>query len=1154
MKTRKLSAEAMIRVGVIPALMLITLVMTGAQESEIPAAAEPAPEADVATPEASMTTPETSPVPATERSVYVPYEDLEAVFEQDGRGVFLPYREFLDLWNELNLKKDDPTEQPPADGVLAAAHYTASVEGDEDQVLAITAKLQVESFKEKGWAVVPLIQSGLGIAEADTGEATLHLGEKGHELILPRKGTYEITLKLYAKIQRGSGRHSVVLNLPKAGVSKFEATLPEQGWEFDLRPGAAYSSEDLPDGGTRLAFFFGETERFDLSWQKQGEESRLTPLLFVENDLAARVIPGALQSEATLRYRILRAGVDEFVVTVPAGQEVLAVSGENIKEWDVAEAAGGQRLTVRLHAPAKTGYTLGITLEEALDTLPTEFDVPRLLAEDVVRQRGSLTLQTHAELEIEIVSESGLTQQSLGDAVVNSAEGLTTFGRFRYLTTPFAMTLAAKKAEPVVEVESWTRFTVDPDAARFLTRFDYEVKRVGIFDSRIRIPAGFEGVEATGDLVEDFAEEAGPDGERVLMVKFRNRAEGRFSFQVTGRQTRESPEDEATVPVFAPRDVERHEGKVGLEIHTSLDPNTREPGDLRQQDVSLLSAGAASGIPGEGPLQIGFRYRGEATPAVIAFQLKEPQVNAEVFTLVEVREQVIRYRWTVAYHVLYAGIDTFVLSLPESVAEDLRVDGAIIKEIDKEYAPAGGDSAATPEGRVRWAVILRDKRMGAYDLTLSLDRPLSESEVAGGAPSPDEEGAPERGRRFQIGLPEIALEEVFRETGQIAVVKDDNLEILDATVAALEPIDPKELRGGLGREGVFLAYKYRLHPLALDLEVSRNEFLPVPQAVVTHAALTSVISNDEAVTTEVVYWVKNNAKQFFSVSLPEGGRMVSDIYVNGDPQQPMRRADEDVVLIRLPVGGEQTGQAFPVRFVFEVPSPEPGESLGAFGSLRVEPARLTDAEVLQSHLTLFLPDEYVYRSFKSAMRLPVERRGWTRFRNAFDWLLPSLGPQVMPGLRENWTPPPTLPENARSGFDIQIPREGQRFELHRLDAPDAVRVGYRSEAFAWFWEALFCLTAFVAGVWMLGRPVRWRFACFVGAGLLPLIIAGAVTPAAASFWQAIALGTFLAAILWLVLGAARGTRRGLGRVAGIYQRWRDRRKAALATDTANPES
>ena len=135
-------------------------------------------------------TPEPKPeVPPTERSIYIPYEDLEKVFEKDGRGVFLPYREFLDLWNQLSVKSEDEEIDPPTDGVLSSAHYSATLEGDENaRVLKIVAKLQAESFLDKGWSVVPLIAGELNVAEAETGEATLHLADAGgYQLILPKK-------------------------------------------------------------------------------------------------------------------------------------------------------------------------------------------------------------------------------------------------------------------------------------------------------------------------------------------------------------------------------------------------------------------------------------------------------------------------------------------------------------------------------------------------------------------------------------------------------------------------------------------------------------------------------------------------------------------------------------------------------------------------------------------------------------------------------------------------------------------------------------------------------------------------------------------------------------------------------------------------------
>ena len=34
-----------------------------------------------------------------EQTIYIPYEKLRKVFEKEGRGVFLPYEKFQELWN-----------------------------------------------------------------------------------------------------------------------------------------------------------------------------------------------------------------------------------------------------------------------------------------------------------------------------------------------------------------------------------------------------------------------------------------------------------------------------------------------------------------------------------------------------------------------------------------------------------------------------------------------------------------------------------------------------------------------------------------------------------------------------------------------------------------------------------------------------------------------------------------------------------------------------------------------------------------------------------------------------------------------------------------------------------------------------------------------
>ncbi|MEZ5301043.1 MAG: hypothetical protein R3F11_10385 [Verrucomicrobiales bacterium] len=1047
------------------------------------------------------------PEPKVERSIYLPYDDLKKVFENDGRGVFLPYREFLDLWNQLTIEKEKDKMQPPTDGGIAFAEYSAKVEGE---ALIITAKLKAESFKDEGWARVPLAQPGLSIAEAQTGDAVLNRADQGYELLLPKKGVYDITLQLYTRIAESAGRFSTTLSLPRVAVSKFDATIPGEGWDFTLNPAAAYTARKDGAGNTELSFFVGEADRVELSWQKGSGETELTPLIFADADLEVLAAPGALQSALTVNYRILRAGVDVFTIAVPKPHEVLSVEGANIKEWAIEDGGEAQNLKVTLHAKAEKQYSLKVQLEAGIEGLPAEIAAPSPAIGDAARQRGSVALRASRELEAELKDLQGLAQQA---ASSNGDGNAALLGQFRYLKAPFGVTLALKKAEPEIEVNSFAIASVEPDIAKLAVRFEYKIKRAGIFSTRIGLPAGFESIEAQGDAVEDFDVEETEEGDnnaRTLVVRFKGETQGDTAFTVTGRQLRETPEEELPAPVFTPEGAERHEGKVGYALHSSLDPVTNI-GGMRQEDVGQLR-GQLPAAEGNTVLRLGFRYRGEGiAPASVTFKLKDPQVTAEVHTLIEVKEQAIRYTWWINFNILYAEIDGFTLKLPAVIGNDLRVLDDFVKETDKEFQPELDPAEADGLARY-WKLSFRDRKMGTHQTKLTLETPMENVEA---------------GKATQVRMPDISVHGIFQETGQIAVIKDGNLEIIDTEEKNLEVIDPKELRGELAsQQGAVLAYKYRRHPLELTLRASKNIFLDVPQALVTYASITAAVAADLGVTAEAIYWVKNNNKQFLSVSLPGGAKIATDIYVDGEPQQPMRRADSDDLLIRLPASADKN-RAFPIRFVYTSDSRDPGQKMGFRGSFAIGQAQLLDAEggeggastatkVLQSKLTLHLPQDFYY-AFDSAMSQPTEDRGWVGFREGFDDLIPNFGPEPGRGEGIVWSEPPAVPDAQRAGFNFSIPAEGQKVELYRLGAPDGVDVSYRSRGYAFTLQGFAILVAFLAGIYLMRYPAFWRLVYFIAAGLGSLVIAGALTSGSSGFdfWTAIYLGVFLAALVWL---------------------------------------
>ena len=72
-----------------------------------------------------------------EQDIYIPYEKLRQVFEKHGRGVFLPYEKFEELWRAAQDKTRPAAEpRPPVGAVITEIENEAAVAKDVVRVKA----------------------------------------------------------------------------------------------------------------------------------------------------------------------------------------------------------------------------------------------------------------------------------------------------------------------------------------------------------------------------------------------------------------------------------------------------------------------------------------------------------------------------------------------------------------------------------------------------------------------------------------------------------------------------------------------------------------------------------------------------------------------------------------------------------------------------------------------------------------------------------------------------------------------------------------------------------------------------------------------------------------------------------------------------------
>ena len=175
-----------------------------------------------------------------EQQIYIPYEKLRGVFEKHGRGVFLPYEKFEELWKAAQDKTRPAAEaRPPVGAVITEIENEAVVAKD---VVQVTAHVKIDLLSE-GWHEVPLRLADAAIVRATIKNEPARLlggANEDHRLLIEHKGKQpeqiELVLEYARAITRSPGQNSVSFQAPQAAVSRWKVRIPQAGVKVNLHP------------------------------------------------------------------------------------------------------------------------------------------------------------------------------------------------------------------------------------------------------------------------------------------------------------------------------------------------------------------------------------------------------------------------------------------------------------------------------------------------------------------------------------------------------------------------------------------------------------------------------------------------------------------------------------------------------------------------------------------------------------------------------------------------------------------------------------------------------------------------------------------------------------------------------------------------------
>jgi hypothetical protein len=876
-----------------------------------------------------------------EQDIYIPYEKLRQVFEKHGRGVFLPYEAFEELWQAAREKTRPAAEpRPPVGAVITEIENEATVSGD---VVEVKALLKIDLLSE-GWHEIPLRLSDAAIQRATLGAdpkaapaRILGGTNEGHRLLIEKKGKQPESIELrleYAKaITRSPGSNSVSIETPQAPVTRWRVRIPQAGVKVNLQP--LIAATEVPQASAKpqaaekdakpqaaadetvILAFLGASPTVRIEWTPKAEGATgLSALAAVQADEQVWVQEGVVRARCNLAYAISRAELDQLAVEVPADYKVVNVFDPNVRQWSVeappAPKAPGlhpgdtpatQRITAQLFEPAKTTQLLTIELEKiTAKTAGDKLAVPAFRALGVGRQQGFVVVGVGSEMRAEAVRSAGLLQVDAAELPRSLAAGAPSGAwsfAYRYAAVPFELELSLEEVQPKITVDSLVEARLEPNRLTIDVTAIYNIERAGVFQLVLDRPEGFEvrqvrGRDIPGDVSQRAAAVAihshrfeGPEQNR-LVVNLSRKAMGRVALAVEFQKDLAEPKlltplGPADLPLGLPQVPTAAANLPSAPERASGRLVIYAPESLR---VNPSKAKGLRAVSLKEALQ-GMPWALEpGCPAADARGDLRP-VLAFTFSQepVVLRLAAERQKPNVTIRQLVVGrIEEGVIKYQDTLSYSILYSGVKSLRIDVPAEVAATLHASTAG--------IQDKRLEPQPPGVAKDMVAwslsGENELLG-------EGKIELtwekkldkldlGKGIELVLRPLLPRGVDRSLGQIVLAKAETLDIQTPDEPpGLQPIDPQhdltaEVPGGAR------AFQFQGDAWSLPFTVTRYELKEVKRTSIDRAVVRMVLTPAERVTAVQALYRIRSARQQLVIELPEGADFDADpLRLNGQP-------------------------------------------------------------------------------------------------------------------------------------------------------------------------------------------------------------------------------------------------------------------------------
>ncbi|MBF0224978.1 MAG: hypothetical protein HQK76_05935 [Desulfobacterales bacterium] len=939
----------------------------------------------------------------TEQQIYIPYEKFADAISNQKKGVFVPYSDFLRLWEESSKKPIETFEQiPPVDASIISSYYEGEI---KDETVVFHGELRISAIKDK-WAKLPFNIDNIAITslsllksnETSNSKFQVPILQNNQEevnLIIPEKGDYILKLDFTSGIQKIQGKKNISFKIPDSPLTKVDLFIPSTDIDINIEP-LLSKNISKENNKTKLSAFLSPSGVINISWFVKTEEEKLNPLVFADIFSKTSISESVYAIKTEINFSIMQAKTDTFKIKFPKFLNIVKINGDNIKEWDVSEDG---ILKIVLHEKIIGAYSLEIFSEQFRKINEIVFNYPSIEVLNVSREIGIITVKADSSFMVKLNKTEKISQIDFSEIKEKISEKDAVYA-FKYYRHPFVLEFLISEIKPKVNCTQNISIILDENSVGLKSEIKYEIKDAGIFNLKILIPENFRVTQiGTKNNVESFSvSEPDKTGKKLLTINLKNKAYGNLHLPLYLESDNKSLEISFDKLKIECLDAERETGIIGISIRKNLKLLTQDAKGLKSLSIEELLVAGFKNEDLRNEWAAGYSYYFKDYSGSLIIEKRNSMVTALLERTILIEEALIKTIDNVSFKILYAPINKFRIEVSDDIGQSAYITGEKIKE--KRFQK--------DEVTNKWIyeIELHEPVIDNYLLKINFEKKISEIKI---------------GEAREIKVPQVRILDVFNESGWIGISKTENLQI-ETEYQSLEPVDPKELPKSMESDRMSLSYKYLSHPYSLALKTTRYDYEKILSALCTYSHFDIVVSEEGEAKAEAVYRIKNANRQSLSIEMPKEESSIYAVYISGKKASISKGSSKTSKIIMLPKD-IPLGQEFTLRIVYQF---KLRDKFGIFGALKIKGAEL-DIPTLKTYWRLYLPAAYKYLYLKGSIQPEYQESS----------ILGGYADKITYGRnRVNIDEQQILKQDDEqqiSTLDIDIIREGKLHKLSKLD-------------------------------------------------------------------------------------------------------------------------